>query len=530
MELSVVISPATNKCILVGKHKKEVLEWDFQPYARTSGTAEKVVEGGIFDEFNRYWASCSPVKQQRYWELYQDLTTVIQGTETVMEAIPALTGISQQLMSLTTLSEIAAWVLADGRMVVPPDLLEEYSEKYPEGSTYLRKDYIELAILSVAFRPMVPVWTAFLSRASVDNLISDPDGLAIGFLKNTDVIESEAIARMRIYVNTMIASLTKKNAKVKQNGVTTISVLTRVGSEELPEWLMSQLLVRRIAVCPLNSDDNRNTVVTNVHKFINNQVRFAAADKEGSKKFGGKITARDERDSDMDDDNLSNIEMYRMKKEVDEATIVINNHYLSDPRNLLKALDPDPDLDMYYACHDMRARVGGNEISSHHLTLLRWMTATIISPHVVPSLSREVVTDSLLTVQYVLWRRGFRQLAALCSLELLPRDPGQVQGLLQYPVEVPRELHGLLMELFPHYRRPKGVLAKSRIANVVITAADLMIETLASDRWKYVLPEPLAQDLNVVDGQDYLMPFDLRIEIAHLHIDLAKRSIVNHAT
>jgi hypothetical protein len=529
VELSVLVSPATNRCLLIAKHKKEALEWDFQPYARTSGTAEKVAEGDIFDEINRFWASCSPVKQQRYWELYQDLTTIISEGVSVMSIVPALTALTQQMAKLTPLSEMAAWVLANGNMTIPPDLLEEYSEKYPEGSTYLRRDYIELALLAVAFRPIVPIWTSFLSRATADSSVSDPDGLAISFLKDTDLIESPAIARMRVYINTMIASLTKKNAKVKRNGITTISVLTRVGSEELPEWLMSQLLVRRISVCPINSEDTRNNVVTNVHKFINNQVRFSAADKEGSRRFGGKITARDERDSDMDDDNLSNIEKYRMKKEVDEATIVINDYYLEDSRHLLLELDPEPDLDMYYACRDLRARVGGSEITTHHLTLLRWLIATVNSPHVVPSLSREVIADSLVTVQYVLWRRGFKNLAALCTLEMLPRDPNFVQGILQYPVEVPKELYGLLTELFPHYRRPKGALAKSRISNVVISAADLLVENIAADRWKYVLPEQLALELNVQDGQDYQMPFGLRVEIAHLHIDLAQRSRKAHA-
>ena len=119
----------------------------------------------VFNEINAYWEMCAPEVQDMIWECYAAANATIRSVVDSHYVAQNVRFYVNKMYSLMPMESIKRWLLIHGNLHVPSEIQDSITEgsRYTdEGQTYLKTDYINLAIFSLAIRPMLPIWGAYI--------------------------------------------------------------------------------------------------------------------------------------------------------------------------------------------------------------------------------------------------------------------------------------------------------------------------------------------------------------------------------
>lgn len=519
MKIEILSSAQTGGEIVRISHNGMSLNWDISPYARSRDAQTEAAAATVFDEINAYLSQVSAERQYQIFELYRSIRDDLNRGYDARPLTLALQSKIKVLDELIPYEDVEDWVRNRSGLRVPPSIKYAHATDDPKdpaylAQTYLFKDYQQLTALAVSLRPLVPIWGEYLkaARESAGNTTKEQSALKLLYFSK--LITSPPMNRLSEYITA------RAEAQYK-TGPSQAALMGGMGSSELPEWLKSITVVRRLTVCPIVSQDEHNNLVTNMHQFIRHNLQ--GVDKKFGGQFGGSITDKEKAATQKDENNDSLIEMYKIKTEIPDGDAQKMNIYPEYEQNLIDHIDPTIPREYVEMCKDSIRSIQYLSIQEHQARLMQWVMSSAIPAEGAAQMSRPAERTVMAVVQAALWHWGMYSLAVLITATPVVQEEGMLLGGSEIRGRMPKELEKQLLRDFPYYRQPKQANAPSKTFNVAIKAIENYCALVARNEWMLNAPVPLKM---LATQPEYFMRFeitaDLRQALAELFNKITK--------
>ena len=474
--------------------------WNTSTYERTS--FNKL--GNFFDDINRYWASLPMPQQARIFDVYERMLFVLNNVNTLMHLQLQMRDLVKELYSFHDLEELKRSILFYGDVKIPATMKSDYGPKDIKPRTYLRDDYMELVLFTIALRPMVPVFGEYIEHIKKEVGSNHKEHNAMGILSTSNIYNCPAMERLRTYVC----------SSVEYEDVSISAVLEGLGSDELPEWLLNRSIIRKVLVGEVNVPDDKSTIISNIYNFIISNNRSM------DRNFKGKVTDKRQPRDGSDEDNISLVETYKVKQEVSDGTVVLASVYSEAFLQMAQKIDPTVPKGLLNKF--VRAAVANEELNilKHHITLSQWVTHKALAPRSIPSLNKPALLRTIGVTQTLLWHWGFKELALLMTATPVPDEEGDVFGTLDTRTRIPKDLLDQLVERYPYYRRTNSKMQNERQSNVGARAVDSLAKEIFQYDWVVNAPQEFLAEVYPNGTTTMLAPSDLKSQLAKLILNI----------
>lgn len=470
--------------VVTKNDRGEVLEWNTQVFDKSDFASND----NLFRDINNYWAQLTPEQRVVIWDAYKGMReafdTIFDSTRLAATLIKHV----QKLYTTMTMDKIGWWADLYGNIVYPPTsalLMEHDQYDQNPGRTYIRSDYAGLVYLTIAFRPMLPIWGEYLRRTRVDSGTEYKEYVAMYLLSRTGLVNSPPMERLRVYADALIKSENKKGHA---------HVMTGLGTEETVEWMVSRVCIRRLTVVNIDAHPTAGNIITNIHGFVTNTLR------DLDRNFGGRIRNKKPEES-MADDETSMIELYKVKQSVSMGDIEMYSVYCSNTAVMATHIDPTIDPAKVTLCTNQTKRLSSIDIQKHHIVLTQWVTRNVIPPESIPCLSKLELLGVMGVVQAMLWHWGLVELA-----NLITATPANVPADEIYSLEARQRISNdsmeKLMRLYPHLDQSDKQKGSERKQNFASQDIAMLADEMSLNLWHSHAPAALIAQLPVRNGVD----------------------------
>lgn len=425
-----------NTLKLVDHYTGEEIPWNVSIFERTRlSTIDN-----LFRDINGYWTRVPENRLRQIWNIYAEIREVFNTIFDFNQLTLTLMELVSKLYELMPIDEIENWVKFYGKVKYPDVLEIEHDPLDPNpGRTYLRSDYHGLIVLTVSLRPMVPIWGEYMSRIRTDTSSTFKEFMAMKLLTKTYVINNPYTERLKIYIQSSI-KIPNKSA-IEDNSS---AILAGLGTDELPDWLLAFVAVRRMSVVEIDASKERGSIISNIYGYVSHAI------KDLDRKFGGAIKEkRPEGNSNKKEDEISQLESYRVKHEVSYGEISLFSIYGRDVHGVAKAIDPTIPDDLVDYCQQHISNLLDLPITRQHITLVQWITATVIPSRAIYTLHKADLLRLMGVTQAILKHWGFHELAIVATAEP-HQGSANVSILMEVKHRLSPEIVSELNKLYPY--------------------------------------------------------------------------------
>lgn len=514
MKITATSSSGTGLTMVTLEHAGRTSVWDVSgTYSKTSSGRtsgdEEIDTDTLFAEINRYWATLSPERQQGIWEAYEDIRQIFEADYELRAAIKQLRQKVAQLYQFMPMAELQHFLNFHAEIDYPSSVHEKFNPNSTitrADSTYLRTDYFGLVALSVALRPMIPIWGSFIDITKRDVGNNYKEYHAYGLLYNTHLARSPEIVRLRDFIDVKVQAQTTgdKNFTTVMGGLATV---------EMSSYLTAQICVRRLAVSTVSGPGDRVNLIAKVHFFVDSKMK--SLDRDFGRKFGGKISEKKLTGSAADD-NTSVVEMFKIKPDLSDGHIVMLNVYAEDPWRMASVRCPDLPPDYLRDALQAIESIDQVDIAPHHTWLVKWIMNPVIPAKGVDLLTIDPLKNCMAVTQAVLWHWGYYDLAAMATALPQFHDDDIMIGASESRQRIQKEQLLRMQERYP-YALPAKRGAPVRQTNVAARAVDRLADVLFRNDWLLKGPPALLEKTTRIGNSRTLTtPPDLKIQLANL--------------
>jgi len=537
-------------------HNNEQLLWDIKSFEINRQTPANLGYGEIgirdadlFNEINRYWEYLPRQKQDEIFAIYKEINQTFEDSMSFEDLIYSLRPLIEKLLSYHSHKDVAYWVKMKSDIRIPSDAKvyptmednmkasEQYgSREWPRESTYLEEDYWGLIFLVVTLRCMFPVWGRFMdvAKRTVDNNLKELYSLRL--LTKSTIEKLDDYKRLLAYINHYIPS------DRLDRGV----VAGYVSSEDFVPWITGNVVVRRLSLVTVNGRNNKFSLVASIWGFITQLMR--QYDKTVSETIKDKNPEGNTRDNDRDN-KASNLELIKIKEPITSGDVVMLNEYCRNVEHISYLLSGEHLPQLLQTTMTSVQRLRNSILRDPQIVLLQWVVAKevqgnpkeldstefdmecVFPPRGVEYLEKEQILSLMAAATTALWHRGYYDLAALLSANVMENRDVAQGGAFESPLALTKENREKLIELFPHVPRPSGKQQQyenqrpSKKPCEAVDAIDELWQMLIKYNWVLTLPAQMAQAIpGHQGGRRYSVPADIRNRLAQLIIALATRS------
>lgn len=506
-----------DKTYVLVRHGNETLTWVASAFNQNNFSDEF----DLFFQMNLVFERMPQQKQLAIFGVYKDMRKLFEECYDRDELTNTLYGHLKTLYDLVTLEEIEQWITLHAvglEARVPVEELSntfevkvtnEIRESYSREQTYLRSDYMKLMALALGLRLMIPVWSEYILRTKVEAGTEYKEFYAFRLLYRTNLMSSEAMVKFKEYV---LRCIPQEKSKA--------SIVGGVSSEDFPEWVTAQTIIRCLCTRDVRGVMGGTTLV----QYIYNNVRERVKRSENS--FGGAI--RDKplgTDKSGDDEGRTSvIEAYKVREEIPGGEIAYLQWVLSDPMQVAYQLQPDIDLKLVKsALKTSKAGFSNNVCKEPQVTLLQYIIAPIATPRAIQHMPRSVVESLLAVAQAVLWHRGHHVLAGIVTA-VESRDSDLMINSVGGGGRIPKELADEITLLYPFTKKATPRLKAPKSLNLAIAAIDSLVEELSEYSWILTIEDQYIQQITGTNtSRRYSLPRDIKTKIAEFVLEQAKR-------
>ena len=392
----------TGNIMVIHSPNGEEMIWQMGGYLR----AKMASSDTIFRDINDYFSRLSLSRQTAIWNAYSEIYKIIKRVTSVKTMTDRLIIAIERLYVVIQIPEIATWVRKYGNVVYPQSVsrvVHDEDDTNP-NRTYLQSDYAGLVVLSVALRPMVPVWGEYMMlirRRGEDIGPLHKEYTALKLLSRSAIIDSPQVERLTRYLEASFAS---------EIDITSV-ILTTFSSSEIITWLLALVLVRRLSVGKTDTDDNNKSgIISNIHTYVDHTIKGL------DKRFGDYRDKHKTGTSD-DESNSSRLDAYRVRQTLSIGESAIFTVYAEKAKRMAKRIDPTIPSELRKECVAQLYRHYNTPIKDEHITLVQWVCAAILPPRSIPLLHRNSLLNAMAVTQAALFHWGFLELAHLITAE-----------------------------------------------------------------------------------------------------------------
>lgn len=511
MKITAVSAASAGLTSITLEHNGQYSTWDVSSaYSRTQNRSEEEIDTAtLFAELNAYWASLSGERQTGIWEAYEDIRQILEADYQLEVATVKLKQKVQLLYTYMPLAELQHFLNFHATINYPSsvrDSLDPNSSVGRAERTYLRADYFGLVVLSVAMRPMIPIWGQFIdiSRRELGN--NNKEYEAFRLLYFTHLVTSPEVERLREFIEFSIAS------QVTGDKIFT-PVLGGIGTTELPNWLLAMTCVRKLAPATVSGPGDQVNLIAKVHFYIDSKMK--SLDRDFGRPFGGKVSEKKQTGSG-EESNAAVSDMYKIKPDISDGDIEFLNVYAEDPWRMAAVVCPDIPPEYLEQSLTVAHRMSQAEIEPHHTWLTKWVINKVIPAKGVDLLTFEPMLNCMAVTQATLWHWGHYDLAAMVTSTAQLTNDDIMIGATESRSRIPKEHLLKLQEYFP-YSPPVKKNTSARQSNIAARAIDRLAEILSRNDWIINAPPALVEKTSRIGNSRVLTaPPDLKIQLFNL--------------
>lgn len=474
----------------------------------------------MFVDINKYLAGLPKDTQDDLFKLYQDAYNVVDNFTDVRRLPYNLRVIIRCIGALINIDDIRTQLMLKPGWKLPSTINKDYTpdnlamENY-RSRTYLADNYYDLAALATAYRLVMPFWgwLMWLTKKEVGSRYKEDFANSITVNTVFDTYRGARQLRDFIFTNTGSGN----------DDLPIASIMGGMSSDDLADHLTSLVIVRKLAIEPI---DNHHNLVSIVYNYVTGtKTRIEA-------RFKGNVRVKPVSNSDRsDDDNSAVTDAWKLTEKISDGTRSPYIVYCQDVERIMRHATRtniedttgNYDAKKLAACMANFDKMLTADIHPHQTALIMWVLTrdrkTMTAPAITILDKRSKLTMAMAT-QSLLWEWGFNELAALMVVEKPPEDRN-IFPVRESTKQVPVEIRAKLNELYPYYRTDNGreVVTDNpnRRPNEAIRAIDLVFNYIAQDTWMLYGPEDLNATLPLYRKEfPYTASGNIRLELANL--------------
>lgn len=457
-----------------GETKVKVLHRDYEPLEFDSKAYNLSTENDVLqviDPINKYWSTLPDERQDAIFDIYRKIDEVFKDYVTIEALNSSLVHLCHALLQQHPTDELNYFLRIKYGFAVPTSVYEQMPAsavtEEAQQRTYLVSDYTELLILSLQLRPMFVVWGEWLKQTHTQVPRSFKEHVAFSLLQRSEVIDSNAMQRLMLYVESSLSKAPVSNS----------AIIGGLGTAELPEWFRSGIVVKRICVGNLKPTDDKKHIVAEMYKYLNSTITTL------DRKFEGPVKDKEPIGSGSDEDNMSISEMVKVKETVPIGDTVIFKSFARELENNALAKEPDIDIELVRACIARAVDTEIEIVDKFHQVLVQYCFggSDILSAAGVPSLNEIELKGLIGVTQAILIKQGLYDLAVLITASPLPVKVGNY-SLADIRFKVSPQIQEELIAKYPYMIPEPGNKSATQM-NPALRAMDIITKEVSRTEW-----------------------------------------------
>lgn len=479
----------------------------------------------VFKEINSYWEFLGDGPQQKIWESYQRIHEILNMSLDAGRVAMSLRHFIREMYLHMPMNGMRRWLSTMGNLFIPMEIerkITAESRYNKKDQTYIEHEYINLATVSLAIRPMIPVFGEYLESSSESDHNKETEVLGLLYdceLANWPQNETGPHGEE---VDTVFDKLAGYMQFCVEDEPTTLARLWKqMSTVEVPIHLRSKVLVRRLTIVPLD-DITSFSIVANAYRYVRSIINPA------ERTTAERVNEKKPESGGDEDEKTSFLEAHKTKNRVPPGDIEAFNLDTYDHVKLAQRIDPTVDLNKLQACIQSIAQVSNCSINPHQVKIAQWVMARAFPAKAFYHINKMAAHNMLATSQALLWHWGFLDIAVFQQVELMKQGASGSQyqlGSTRTNSRIPNRFKDELNELFPHQKAPQYTNAgvPTRIENMAGTAINTATASIHASNWIYRGPAELHKAAGQVANTDVLViPATIKATLTELVLHLGR--------
>lgn len=472
-----------NSQVLV-EHGANTLSFSIKIYERTKITSS--TNNNLFREINRYLAYLPANRQNEIFNSYKKIADIMAPGSNYEMLLPWIQKEVNKIYQFLFIEELEKWLSAQPDIRYPTTAVDKVSEDLDKKKTYTRQDYFHLVVLTIGLRMMIPIWGEYQLFIKSSSGTQWKELVAMRIFTKSDLHHYSAVQRLRTYCESYIENDDKHISSAAFSGLS---------SSELPDWLLSGAIIKRLTVASIEDNLDKGGLVKNIYGHVTNALNGI------DDNFGN---VKPKNNNDLDDEDSSNLEKSRPKQMSTTGEIESFKYYFAqralDPNVPVvedaiyqaNRLDPTVPVELVQDCfnHNMHNH-RFNPVAAPMLYLAKFIYYDIAEEEAIDELSLITVNVTIFSVcQALCIHWGFLNSALMFNATPVESDSNLIEssGDLKRPQS---STANRLIELLPY----KKVINSSneRQKNVATISLSEIKDIFPTCQWEIFVP-PVLQD------------------------------------
>lgn len=464
-----------------------------------------------YRDLNKWLAQQSPSRQQMIFDVYVETSTVFNDVANPEVMSVRLQGLVELLYNYINYESISEYVNRTP-LAIPADVKPHHAsnDTQPER-TYIVSDYWELVKVALALRAAIPIFSRYMDVIAKVSGVQFKERETALLIQDTWIMSSPAIEKLQAF--------SEINAPSSLVPVT--AVYGGLSRGEFPEWLLSMILVRRVAIGEIDSLLDKGSVAANVYQYVKSVV------KGMNPRFGGPV-GDSSKGQDYGSDENSIFMRSRVRQETPATDMVAVEVMLSNALLAARQVDPSFTIQHLAPFEQTKTHFKPGTISEFHVAICAWLFYLVIPPDLMFAIKQKnLLADTIIpTCRAILWKWGHRELSLLLSAPFVsPEMNDEVfSDFSTTRSRMPSDVADKIMSTVP-YNRKKAKSARD--ANYGFVSVTTVKDLVPPGIWSVKVPKGHPSPEYVDMHGNMSTPPDIHGLLANLFLDIAKRGNEN---
>lgn len=462
------------------EHNGERLEFDVDCFK----SASTPYAHELFDDANRLLELLGDDANAKLFSVYREIRDTFRDAKTPVLLHRSLKRLVKELYDHIPYERCKNYVYASDCVTFPTYLKSDYTETDRQtrdyiSRTYLRDEYIDLVILALGYRFMVPVWGVHVGIIADLTANSFKEYQAFSLIETASIYNWPPRQRLDVYFE----------ASIDTSKIGLAATIAMLDSVEVPKHLQALVTLRKLCLAPISYRNPSDDLVKITFNFGNGQYnRYESS-------FGGRVKSKRVDDRiQSEDDNSSVWDVIKPNQPVATGDKEVVIAYTQNPLRMAKRLAEDIDVGKLEACLDLAmSHVDTFEPERHQIVLTQMLVSDLLPAEAMADdddFPHDATMRCLAVAQAVIWHWGFIELAILMQAQRID-DPDYVNMDLRSRVN--RDLANQLCAIYPH-GKIEGRAAAGVVRNPVIKSIDRLCDSILRTEWEPLAPPGLMED------------------------------------
>ena len=489
---------------VVVEHAGDILIFSVSAYKKT----DHMKLSDPYRDLNRLFAELSFSRQQMVFDVYREASEIFNDVNNTEVMGTRLKSLMDLLYRYLAYEEVGRYVRKT-HLAIPADVKAQHdpNDKQPDR-TYIASDYWELVKIALALRAAIPIFSRFMDIVSRISGVQFKERDTALLIQDTWIMSSPAIDKL----DRFIALLAPASA------LPTTAVFGGLSRGDFPEWILSMVLVRRVAIGEIDSSLDKGSVAANVYQYVKSLSNGM------NPKFGGPI-GDSSRTSDYTSEDNSLFTRSRVRQEIPATETIAVEVALENALTTAMQIDPSFTLHDIVPFQNKMTNFGPGTISEFHVVICSWLFYMVVPDMLVAAVRQpELLSKTMITLaRALLWKWGHKELSLLMSAPIAKPniEDETYTDFTSSRSRVPVDIVDSVMVAVPYNRKKAKT---QRDMNYGFSAISAVKDLMPSGIWLVKVPHGHKRPEYVDIHGNMSTPPDMHRLLSELFLDISRRS------